>query len=98
MKMHGLSGLECHHGNLMKTLACVHDNSSRTSSLSFESEQSMDCQGPSHSDLVALRGDEVAYCSNSSAVSMASDTSPSSGAAWCVKSDAGGLSRLKVRN
>jgi len=98
MKMHSLSSLECQHGNLMKTLACVHDTSSRTSSLSFESEQSMDCQGPNHSDLVALRGDEVAYCSNSSAVSMASDTSPSSGTNWGVKTDGTGHSRLKVRN
>ncbi|CAC5390853.1 unnamed protein product [Mytilus coruscus] len=93
LKMHGLSTLECQHGNLMKTLACVHDNSSRTSSLSFESE--MDCQGPTHSDLVPLRSDEVAYCSNSSAVSMASDTSPPAGATWGVKAETGGHSRLK---
>lgn len=95
MKMHGLSIMECQHGNLLKTLACVHDTSSRTSSLSFESEQSMDCQGPTHSDLVPPRGDEVAYCSNSSAVSMASDTSPLSGTTWGVKADGGSHSRLK---
>lgn len=93
LKMHGHS-IECQHGNLMKTFACVHDSSSHASSLSFESEQSMECQGPNHSDLVPPRGDEVVYCSNSSAVSMASDTSPPS---WSVKAEVGGHSRLKVR-
>lgn len=77
--------MECHH----RRNVSVHDSTSHTSLLSLESEQSMECQG--HTDLVPLRGDEVAYCSNSSAVSMTSENSPQS---WNVKPDC--YSRLKV--
>lgn len=66
-----------HHSNVLKTSASIHHSPSQNSSMSLESEQSMDCQhhGITPAEMAALRGDNLNYGSNSSAMSFTSDLS-----------------------
>lgn len=63
--------------NLLKTAASIHKTPSKSSLLSSESDNSMECSshGVLPVDMAVTRNDEGNYCSNST-VSMSSDTSP----------------------
>ncbi|KAK3092063.1 hypothetical protein FSP39_024839 [Pinctada imbricata] len=81
--------IDNHHGNVLKTSASIHHSPSQNSSMSLESEQSMDCQhhGPTTAEMAAMRGDNLNYGSNSSAMSFTSDLSPAVNWRKTVESD-----------